>query len=871
MDSAALDVYRLPTDATPVHYDLKIRTELRDASFDGTVGVTVHFNVDTSRVVLNVFELELGTTSIVFGTHTFHPTSQDIDTVTQRATFTFPTVFSRGSTAVLRVTFRGKLGNSGFLKSEWEHDGVTENYSATFFEPTFARRAFPCWDEPQLKATFAVSLISRTGTVNLSNMPSFFEGPYDPAQDPLDPAFSADKVAAEWITTRFETTPKMSTYIVAFASGPFAHLESSFTSPLTGRVVPLRIYSTPDYISQGQFALDLTAQVLPIYERMFDLEYPLPKLDLITVRWLPISPSNCALENWGLIVASPDGFLFDPVNDSTQTKKRVVNITAHELAHQWFGNIVTMAWWDNLLYPEWKGDSAFVDGPLKRAFEVDGKLSSHPVEVECPDANHVTEIFDAISYMKSAATLRMLSSLLGEELFFKGVSLYLKEHRLGNSVAADLWDALGRASGTCVWPIEPTDLVSLTGHETGYPVITVAEVQGGIRIRQNRFLNGGPAEAKNDETIWTIPLNILTVGPDGTSTIDKTAFLSEREMFIPIDTRYPFKLNASSTAFYRVLYASPNLNKLAVAAAKGNISDRVGLMNDAMALATANLAKLSSALTLIDGFAGETEYIVLAGIAENINGLLAIWWENPTVVQLLQSLTRELFVPLVADLGYQYLPDESTDAAAVRTLAIKQAAYAGDSNIVAELQARFAHFLATGDDSLIPPDLAGAIYKVAVRHGGRPEYERVREILKTTSPPRSRVTARPFLIAETVEGLLQESDGNFDWLLCGLSYHPAARRPLIAYFKKHFDEIEKRFDGSGFEHYSQLPFKSLTTERDYDETVAFFKTKDTSKYVRSLEQTLEAIRTNIRYLERSTGEITEWLEAWRQRNQARAV
>ncbi|KAJ6580508.1 peptidase family M1-domain-containing protein [Mycena vulgaris] len=879
MDSTALDTYRLPILVTPLHYDLKIRTDLEALSFDGAVEVAMMFDADTASIVLNAFELELGAASLVVGQETLRPTSQQVNADTQRVTLSFEKVFTRGSHAVLRMTFSGKLQSLfGYFKSEWVHDGKTEYTAATFFEPTYARRAFPCWDEPALKATFAISLISRVGTINLSNMPVYLEGPYDPAQDPLEPAFGAGNDAAGWIITRFETTPKMSTYIVAFANGPFVHLEGAFTSPLSGRVCPVKVYATPDLIAQGRFSVDLMTRVLPILETMFDLEYPLPKMDIVNT-----PGAFGALENWGLIVGEPGAFLFDPATGATATQKRVVYTTSHELAHQWFGNIVTMEWWDNLwlnegtsgmLYPEWNTPAAFVNTILKPALTVDAKLSSHPVQVECPDANYVNEIMDMISYRKSASLLRMLSNLLGEATFFKGVSMYLKERQFGNSVAADLWDALGRASGTDVLGLMENWITKM-----GYPVLTVTEAPGGINVCQNRFLASGIADAHDDETIWTVPLNLLTLDLAGRPSIDNSLFLTEREQFIPLDLAKPFKLNAASTGLYRVLYGSEHLNNMALEAAKGNICDRVGLMNDAMALAQAGLAKLSSALTLIDSFAGETEYIILEGIAANIDTLRDAWWENPDIVKQLDSLDRHIFVPLVTALGYQYHAGESTDAAAVRTLAVKRAANAGEPGVVSELQGRFSEFMTTGDASRIPPDLLSTIYTVAVRHGGREEYDRMWEILKTTKSPAVEgqvvfaigATENSALMAETLSRLLQENDGNVDWLLYALSTHPKSRRPLVQFFKDNFDTLQARFETGGFEHYSQMPFRPLTAETDYDDTVAFFKTKDTSKFTRSLEQTLESIRTNIKFLERCTPEIGEWFESWEVRRDASRV
>ncbi|KAJ7622861.1 hypothetical protein B0H17DRAFT_1151561 [Mycena rosella] len=280
--------------------------------------------------------------------------------------------------------------------------------------------------------------------------------------------------------------------------------------------------------------------------------------------------------------------------------------------------------------------------------------------------------------------LRMLSSLLEEDLFFKGVSLYLKERQFGNSVAGDLWDALSRASG-----MDVTMLMENWITKTGYPVITVTESPGGIDVRQNRFLESGIAAPKDDETIWTVPLNILAFNSDNNPGIDKSIFLSERSKCIALDMSKPFKLNASTVGFYRVHYDSDKLNKLALEAAKGGICDRVGLMDDAMALAKANLAKLSNALTLIAKLAGETKYYLgRHGCKPNRITLLNAWWENVSIY---------IFVPLVSDLGYEYPPGESSDTGAVRTLAIKCSVNAGDPGVVAELKSRFRYTMMATD------------------------------------------------------------------------------------------------------------------------------------------------------------------------------
>ncbi|KAJ7066128.1 leucyl aminopeptidase [Mycena amicta] len=876
----AADLYRLPTVITPIHYDLVVRTDLQTQTFDGVVAIALDVHERTSTIVLNACDIQLGDASLVVVDQTVALISQKLHPDTERLVLELSAPLGAGTSATVRLPFRGALRSiNGFFKSEWEHDGVKECYAATYFEPTYARRAFPCFDEPILKATFAVTLVSRVGTVNLSNMPAVSEHPFDFNSDAaaigLSDSFTpATSDAGNWIVTRFATTPKMSTYIVAFACGPFAYSELEYTSSLSGRTVPVRLYATPDIVKHGEFAVEIAAKVLPMLEEMFDLEYPLPKMDFVCA-----VGSLGALENWGLIVGEPGAFIFDPATGATVTKKRIVATVSHELAHQWFGNIVTMSWWDNLwlnegfatllggvisgLYPEWNTSAAAVNNILQRALNVDAKLNSHSVQMECPDANNVDETLDTISYMKGCSVLRMLLDLLGEETFFKGVTLYLKNHLYGNSVTEDLWAALGTASGTDVLQLMNNWILA-----TGYPVVTVSEAPGGITVRQNRFLATGPAEQKDDETLWTIPLNIATVDAAGTVAVNKTILLSTRELFVPLDTSRPFKLNAGSSGFYRVLYSSDRLNKLALASAKYDLRDRIGMMNDAMALAKAGFAPVSSALTLIEGLAGDSEYLVLEGIAANITSVLDSWWEHEYIVEQLNKLNASLFKPLVDKLGYEYPAGEPTDTVVTRSLAVRSAGYAGEASVVAELLRRFKMFAASNDKSSIPPDLQMTIYRVAVQHGGRDCYEKMWEILRTTKSPEEEMYAAlaiggatdPTLIADTLSRILGESDSNVDWMMHSLSANPKSRHAMAQFFKDNYDALYTRFETSGFHHYSQQPFRLLSSQADYDATEAFFKTKDTSKYTRPLQQTFEIIRGNIEYLERSTAEVVEWFK-----------
>ncbi|KDQ59543.1 hypothetical protein JAAARDRAFT_33120 [Jaapia argillacea MUCL 33604] len=901
VSKASSDGFRLPEDIVPTHYDVTVKTDLEKLAFDGFVKIDLDVKKETSTIVFNSSELTLGHASLISDAFKVEQSGLSVlvDKDTERATVQSPTPLPAGSKVQLRVGFEGKLTGSmmGYYKSTWEDQGRKKNYALTQFEPTAARRAFPCWDEPLLKATFGITLISRADTVNLSNMPVISEEVYNPSSKPasdipelsklFESLSTADQATEKWKITRFEPTPRMSTYIVAYANGHFDYLESSYKSPLSGKTRPLRIYATSDNIHMAQFALDVKAKVLPIYEQVFDVEYPLPKLDTLVASDFDAG----AMENWGLITGRTSVFLLDPKRADLVGKKRVATVQSHEVAHMWFGNITTMSWWDNLylnegfatlmgeviitgkVFPEWKVESEFITQHLGNALDLDAKLSSHPIEVECPDANQINQIFDALSYAKAGSVLRMLSNYVGEDRFLKGVSLYLKNRLYGSSVTKDLWDGISEATG-----IDVAKMMDNWITKMGFPVLTVTETKHGIKVRQDRFLETGPAEPKDNETIWTIPLNILTVDKDGRPSVDKTAVLDEREKFIPLDTSLPFKLNAGTTGVYRVLYTPDRLAKIAAEAAKKDsifpLNDRIGLVHDALVLSRAGFAKLSSALTVMSLLKNEEEFLVWDSIANNLQVLKSTWFEHQETVDLLDDFTRALFAPLVKRLGYVYSETDSADISQLRTKAISMAASANDEAVVNELKSRFADFRKSGDESKIPADLQRVIYSTAVKHGGKEEYDVMKAIHEKPTTPQVGIAAmlamgssRDLALAkETLDYTLTNArDQDVMYFFSGLQSNPLARRILAQFFKDNYDALYKRFEGNfSLSYLVKMSFSGLATVKDKEETELFFKDKDVSKYRLALSQMLDTINAKAAFIDRSSTDLSEWLKKWKQ-------
>ncbi|CUA73079.1 hypothetical protein RSOLAG22IIIB_05144 [Rhizoctonia solani] len=904
--------YRLPTNVRPTHYNLTIQTDLDALHFKGHSCIDLDVVEDTDTITFNssnliLHEDSLTVTSDALKTeHTQAVKLANVDTTKERVSVKLSVPLPKGSKAKLRIGYEAKLTGSmkGYYYSSTSYEGKQRNYTLTQFEPTSARSAFPCWDEPAIKATYSITMISREDTISLSNMPVLNEKPFVEADvDENDKGGVSKLVKMKtktkvegttldkkgWKITTFDKTPIMSSYLIAFANGHFEYLESSYTSPLSGKTRPLRIYATKDVIHQTQFALDVKAKVIPLYEKMFDIEYPLPKLDTLVAHDFDMG----AMENWGLITGRTSAFLYDEKTSDLLAKKRVATSQTHECAHMWFGDIVTMNWWTSLwlkegfativgevvsidqIFPEWRANSEFTTEDLERALKLDAKRSSHPVDVDCPDANQINQIFDALSYSKAASVLRMLSEYVGQETFLKGVSIYLKDHLYGNTDPEDLWNGISQAAGVDVGKMISNWLVKI-----GFPVLTVTETADSIHIRQDRFLSTGDATEEENQTVWQVPLALLSTSSDGKSSTDHAATLSAREGDFKLDTSKPWKLNSGRVSVFRTAYTPERLSKLGEEAARPGsafrLEDRVELVSDAMVLARAGYGKTSGGLDLISHLHDENEYLVWKTISQELSDTASVWWEQPQeVTDALEALSRYLFVPLVKKLGYEYKDSESPDVHELRTIAITQSAISQDEAVVRELRARFDNFRTTGDESKIPPNLRRIVYRIAVKHGGKEEYEAVRKIVENPNSPTSKLAAMSAMTQTQDQSLIEKTlayietnvkDQDVRYYFNGFAVNHAARRRAAEFVKQDYDKLAKRFEGNfSFRYLIQYAFDSFSTDKDAEEIEEFFKDKDVSKFNMAYAQTLETIRANAGWLNRSRDDVSNWLSEWRKR------
>lgn len=541
------------------------------------------------------------------------------DEGTQVTTVSFDKSIFPGAKIQLTQTFTGYLNDkmAGFYRSSYkDRDGSTKYLATTQMEPTDARRAFPCFDEPALKAQYTITLVADKHHTCLSNM--------DPASEK---EVNSKVTGRKRKAVKFNKTPLMSTYLLAFIIGELNCIETKNFR------VPVRVFATPDKdIEHGRFSLDLAAKTLEFYEKTFDSPFPLPKMDMVAIPDF----SAGAMENWGLITYRVVDVLYDEKTSGASTKQRVAEVVQHELAHQWFGNLVTMDFWDGLwlnegfatwmswyscnkFYPEWHVWQSYVTDTLQGALSLDSLRSSHPIEVPVKRADEINQIFDAISYSKGSCVLRMISKYLGEQTFMEGVRRYLKKHAYGNTKTGDLWAALSDTSGK---PVEK--VMDIWTKNVGYPVVSVTEDEqsNSITVKQNRFLRTGDVKPEEDKTLFPVFLGLRTKNG-----IDEDLTLSEREHDYKVLDLDFFKLNADHSGIYRTSYTPARLAKLGQAAKDGllTVEDRAGMIADAGALASSGYQKTSGILSLLKNFDGETEFVVWSELLSRISSIRAAW------------------------------------------------------------------------------------------------------------------------------------------------------------------------------------------------------------------------------------------------------
>jgi len=680
----------LPSNVVPRQYELSIFPDARALTFSGRVRIEVEVAATTSDVTLNAVGLRFDAVTAddkVSGATTY-------DTNLGRATVHFRAPLPAGPHALV-IAYHGIIGREtlGFFAMDFRTDRGRGRTLLTNFEPSSARKLLPCWDEPARKATFTVSVVVPIDKTAVSNMPIAETMP----------------VSAALKRVTFRKTPRMSTYLLFLGIGDFERIHRIVDGVDVGVVV------NGDDVPKAAYALDQAAQILHFYDGYFGVHFPLPKLDLVAA---PGEIEGGSMENWGAILYSQQHLLFVPGRSTEADRRLVFLVVAHEMSHQWFGDLVTMAWWDNLwlnegfarwmqtyaadaLHPEWEtglqAQSIFELGK-----QADALPSTHPVLQPVHTAEEADEAFDTITYDKGAAVITMLNAYIGKDTFRAGVRRYMTVHAFGNTVDTDLWSIMQQVAGKPILKIEH-DFT----RQAGLPLVRVSETSNGLSLTEGRF-EANPGDGRGAVAqVWTIPLPIGVPGQPAHTLLMSGAAITE--------VRPPVLINAGETAYARVLYPDEAFAALLPRVSTLAAVDEIGLMNDALALGLAGYAPTSRVLAVAARVPVAADPAVWERIVSILGGIDRRYADRPNR-RAFRAFALALLKSIAVQLGAAPKPGEDPTRAVLRNQLIEAQGEFGDASVIAWAKRK----VADGSGDAVAQRTALA---VAAEHATPAEFE----------------------------------------------------------------------------------------------------------------------------------------------------
>ncbi|XP_069697519.1 puromycin-sensitive aminopeptidase isoform X2 [Periplaneta americana] len=856
---------RLPKTVIPKHYDLQLKPDLKTFIFEGQETVKIEVKQPTDKIILNSLDLNIKSAKyILLNGNSIQPLSSNISVEDETLTLSFGEIIPVGE-GYLELHFTGELNDKmkGFYRSKYVSQDGEERYAGvTQFEATDARRCFPCWDEPAIKATFDITLIVPESKVALSNMP----------------AVSEDIEAETGLrVVKFDTTPIMSTYLVAVVVGEYDYVEDKSHDG-----VLVRVYTPVGKREQGRFALYVATKVLPYYKDYFQIAYPLPKIDLIAIADF----SAGAMENWGLVTYRETCLLVDPENTSAVRKQWIALVVGHELAHQWFGNLVTMEWWTHLwlnegyasfveflcvahLFPEYDIWTQFVTDTYIRALELDCLKNSHPIEVPVGHPSEIDEIFDDISYNKGASVIRMLHKYIGDEDFRKGMNLYLTRHQYRNTFTEDLWSALEEASNKPVGAV-----MSTWTKQMGFPVVKVTNEQMGndrkLVITQEKFCADGSSNSNG--CLWMIPVMISTSEKPGEVVHHTVLQTHSVEVILKNVASHEWvKVNPGTVGYYRTQYPPDMLAQFVDAIRDKTLPplDRLGLLDDLFAMVQAGHTPTVEVLKLMKAFSNEDNYTVWSSIS-NCLSKLSILLSHTEYEDLFKAYGRQLMQGVAARLGWDPQANESHLDTLLRSLVISRLGWFGDEAIVAEAQKRFEDHVS--GKALLPADLRSPVYKAVLSVGDESTYNTMLKLYREADLHEEKdrisralgaigdVTILKKVLQFAMSDEVRSQDTVF--VIISVAMTKRGRELAWSFFKENWQELMNRYQG-GFllARLVKYTTENFASEEHATEVEAFFRDHYSPGTERTVQQSCETIRLNAAWLQRDRENIHKYLSS----------
>ncbi len=836
---------RLPDYVRPITYEIRLTIDLEQRCFLGDVAIDVQLTRPMEAVTLHALELKIEDAARGNGDHAHVAPDSANETVTLH--FASPTP---AGTERLFLSFSGSLNKQ--LRGLYESHANNEVYAFTQFEATDARRMFPCFDEPGMKARFKLSVTLPTHLTAISNMPAIKE-----------------ETDGKTKMVIFEETPKMSTYLLCLG---VARLEQKEIKVGNTRV---SVWAIPGQLHLSSFALQVTSGVLPLLNDYFDLPYPYPKLDLVAVPDFAMG----AMENWGAIFFRDSRLLLDEALASTGTKRAVANVITHEIVHQWFGNLVTMAWWDDLWLneafatwlackivdqwmPEWNAWLEFQQ-EKQVPLSVDALKSTRAIFAHVESAAQIEEMFDALTYEKGAACLRMIEHFLGEGPFRQGIRQYVKEHQFQNVAADALWKALSISSGQPVAQIAQDWFT-----QAGFPMVIInALSQREVILAQRRFFAAG---LQADSTLWNIPFTFKYRDADGEH--HQRILLKEQttSLLLPgkgnIEWLYG---NTEESGFLRVGYDPALRERLGSVIPDVLVpAERIGLLNHLWALCISGELSIPDFMESLCRFKGDKTRVVVEALGsylETLYNQIVLVEDRPRFARLVSNL----FCPLWEELGWDLKEDEDDERKLTRSAVLwTLGALAYDEEIMAELPRRQQRYWAR--PASLDPTLATPLTRLCARIDGGTRFDTYLNKFKTSTTPEERDRylmaladfPKPPLAQQLLEFSLSDLVRSQDvWKpVRYLLASPPVQEVVWAFIKGRWRDLKEKGGSVGAQRMIQGA-RHLWRRDMQIEVSQFFNAPENrvAAAERALAQTLEFMELGIEFKERCRKPLSDWL------------
>ena len=852
--SCCATAQRLPGGASPDHYSLTVNINFPSNSFEGDETIDVKLSKPSNTITLNALEIDFHQVTITSGGQT-QTAKVSTDEKNEMATFTVDRPLAAGP-ASIHIKYTGHLNDKlrGFYLSTYKG----RKYEVSQMESTDARVAFPCFDEPAYKATFDISAIVDKGDTAISNgeVVSDTPGPGDKH------------------TIKFSASPKMSSYLVALTVGDWK-CESDHIDG-----VRVSVCTVPGKENLTHFPLAASKAILHYYNSYYGIKYPLPKLDNIAV---PDFQAG-AMENWGAIIYRETALLVDEKSGSVSAKQNIADVIAHEMAHQWFGDLVTMQWWDDIWLnegfatwmpphplaqwkPEWMEGQNVADN-TDRSLNGDSVENTRPIHQQAETRNEIEQLFDGIAYGKSAAVLHMLESYLGAETFRAGVNLYLKEHAYGNATAADFWGAMTRASKKPVDKIMPTFVM-----QPGVPYVEVSsKCEGGnttLNVAQKRYFNTPEEFNRPNDQIWTIPL--CAKGINGTSAGQSQCFLmTQREQTFTLSgcSRFVFA-DANAVGYYRFNYDTAALRQLGNAVETAlTPEERIALMGDEWALMRIGKHSVGDYLALgaqLKNTPGADLLEAFGQHLESIDHNMLTDADRPEF----QAWLRTQFSLVLQQLGYNGRPNDTPEAKQKRAILFEGLGnIANDPEVIQQAQVMVRQYMK--DPNSVDGTLVAAVVSVAARHGDPELYQEYKAHLQKASSPQEYNRflyglgefPQPELTKETLESVLTPAVRGQDlYLLLPMLANPATQDTTWNFMRAHFDELmQKTGGGLGGVGVFLYGTHSFCTTQKAMEVKEFFDQHPFPGTERDQRQAIEGIEGCVELRNQQQANLSAWLK-----------